>query len=126
VGDTVKKGDILADIETDKATMELESYKEGKLFNQSRYVQSLEANDKRFKENQPVDTAYHEMFDEIVSIENTYNSLIIYEGHHHHSANMFFGENLETSRLAQVFFIRRVDATNESAFPLSRYKKITV
>lgn len=31
VGDTVKKGDILADIETDKATMELESYKEGTL-----------------------------------------------------------------------------------------------
>jgi pyruvate dehydrogenase E2 component (dihydrolipoamide acetyltransferase) len=31
VGDVVKKGDILADIETDKATMELESYKEGKL-----------------------------------------------------------------------------------------------
>ncbi|RYY39204.1 MAG: pyruvate dehydrogenase complex dihydrolipoamide acetyltransferase [Chitinophagaceae bacterium] len=29
VGDTVKKGDILADIETDKATMELESYKDG-------------------------------------------------------------------------------------------------
>ncbi len=32
VGDSVKKGDILADIETDKATMELESYKEGKSF----------------------------------------------------------------------------------------------
>jgi pyruvate dehydrogenase E2 component (dihydrolipoyllysine-residue acetyltransferase) len=31
VGDTVKKGDILADIETDKATMELESYKTGTL-----------------------------------------------------------------------------------------------
>src|SRR3954471_20668509 len=31
VGDQVKKGDILADIETDKATMELESYKNGKL-----------------------------------------------------------------------------------------------
>lgn len=31
VGDLVKKGDVLADIETDKATMELESYKEGKL-----------------------------------------------------------------------------------------------
>ena len=31
VGDIVKKGDILADIETDKATMELESYKAGKL-----------------------------------------------------------------------------------------------
>jgi pyruvate dehydrogenase E2 component (dihydrolipoamide acetyltransferase) len=31
VGDTVKQGDILAEIETDKATMELESYKEGVL-----------------------------------------------------------------------------------------------
>jgi pyruvate dehydrogenase E2 component (dihydrolipoamide acetyltransferase) len=31
VGDDVKKGDVLADIETDKATMELESYKNGKL-----------------------------------------------------------------------------------------------
>ncbi len=31
VGDTVKKGEILADIETDKATMELESYKNGTL-----------------------------------------------------------------------------------------------
>jgi pyruvate dehydrogenase E2 component (dihydrolipoamide acetyltransferase) len=31
VGDTVKKGEILAEIETDKATMELESYKSGTL-----------------------------------------------------------------------------------------------
>lgn len=31
VGDTVKKGDLLAEIETDKATMELESYKDGTL-----------------------------------------------------------------------------------------------
>lgn len=34
VGDDVKKGDVLADIETDKATMELESYKDGKLLYQ--------------------------------------------------------------------------------------------
>lgn len=31
VGDSVKKGDLLAEIETDKATMELESYKDGTL-----------------------------------------------------------------------------------------------
>lgn len=31
VGDTVKKGEILAEIETDKATLELESYKNGTL-----------------------------------------------------------------------------------------------
>lgn len=31
VGDRVKKGDLLAEVETDKATMELESYKDGVL-----------------------------------------------------------------------------------------------
>src|SRR6478736_372507 len=31
IGDTVKKGELLAEIETDKATMELESYKDGTL-----------------------------------------------------------------------------------------------
>ena len=34
VGDTVKKGDVLAEIETDKATMDLESYKDGTLLYQ--------------------------------------------------------------------------------------------
>ncbi len=34
VGDTIKKGEVLAEIETDKATMELESYKNGKLLYQ--------------------------------------------------------------------------------------------
>lgn len=34
VGDIVKKGEVLADIETDKATMELESYKDGILLYQ--------------------------------------------------------------------------------------------
>ena len=31
VGDSVNKGDLLAEIETDKATMELESYQQGVL-----------------------------------------------------------------------------------------------
>lgn len=31
VGDKVKSGDLLAEVETDKATMELESYNEGTL-----------------------------------------------------------------------------------------------
>lgn len=38
VGDEVKKGDVLAEIETDKATMELESYKEGTLLYQGGKV----------------------------------------------------------------------------------------
>jgi hypothetical protein len=101
-------------------------YKQGKSFDQTTYEDSLKANDERFKKNQSVDTSYHQMFDEIVTVHNTYNSLIIYEGHHHHSANEFFGNNLENSRLAQVFFCQRVDGTKESAFPLLRSKKIII
>jgi pyruvate dehydrogenase E2 component (dihydrolipoamide acetyltransferase) len=46
VGDAVKKGDILADIETDKATMELESYKNGKLlFQGAKQGEKIQVND---------------------------------------------------------------------------------
>ena len=46
VGDDVKKGDVLADIETDKATMELESYKDGKLLYQGAQAgEKIQVND---------------------------------------------------------------------------------
>ena len=46
VGDDVKKGDVLADIETDKATMELESYKNGKLlFQGAKQGEKIAVND---------------------------------------------------------------------------------
>ena len=46
VGDTVKKGDVLAEIETDKATMELESYKNGKLlFQGAKAGEKIQVND---------------------------------------------------------------------------------
>lgn len=46
VGDNVKKGDLLAEIETDKATMELESYQEGVLLHRGApYGQKLQVND---------------------------------------------------------------------------------
>jgi pyruvate dehydrogenase E2 component (dihydrolipoamide acetyltransferase) len=46
VGDTVKKGEVLADIETDKATMELESYKEGILLSQgAKAGEKIQVND---------------------------------------------------------------------------------
>jgi len=46
VGDAVKKGDVLADIETDKATMELESYKEGILLYQgAKAGEKIQVND---------------------------------------------------------------------------------
>lgn len=46
VGHAVKKGDVLADIETDKATMELESYKEGILLHQgAKAGEKIQVND---------------------------------------------------------------------------------
>jgi len=46
VGDTVKKGEVLAEIETDKATMELESYKNGKLLYQgAKPGEKIQVND---------------------------------------------------------------------------------
>jgi len=46
VGDAVKKGDVLADIETDKATMELESYKDGILLYQgAKAGEKIQVND---------------------------------------------------------------------------------
>jgi pyruvate dehydrogenase E2 component (dihydrolipoamide acetyltransferase) len=46
VGDSVKKGDVLADIETDKATMELESYKDGVLLYQgAKTGEKIQVND---------------------------------------------------------------------------------
>ena len=42
----VKKGEVLAEIETDKATMELESYKNGKLLYQgAKRVKKLPVNE---------------------------------------------------------------------------------
>ncbi len=46
VGDDVKKGEVLAEIETDKATMELESYKDGKLlFQGAQPGEKVQVND---------------------------------------------------------------------------------
>ncbi|MBS4043166.1 MAG: pyruvate dehydrogenase complex dihydrolipoamide acetyltransferase [Chitinophagaceae bacterium] len=46
VGDSVKKGDVLAEIETDKATMELESYKDGVLLYQGAQAgEKIQVND---------------------------------------------------------------------------------
>jgi hypothetical protein len=102
-------------------------YKPNATFNAARYDQSLKDNDKRFAQGELVmSTDYHSMFDEVVRVNNIYNSLIIYEGDTYHAANQFFGEDLQNSRLAQVFFISKVEAQKQSVFPLSRVKAFNV
>lgn len=100
-------------------------FKPNKSFDESKYQQALVDNDARFKAGEiAMDTAYHNMFDEIVRVNNVYNTLIIYEGRHYHAANKFFGKTLEDSRLAQVFFVSKIDAQKQSVFPISRVNAI--
>jgi hypothetical protein len=102
-------------------------FKPNKNFDEKKYLQALENNDVRFKSGEIVmDTSYHSMFDEIVRVNNMYNTLILYEGQHYHAANQFFGKTMADSRLAQVFFINKIDAQKQSVFPISRAKAIHV
>ena len=102
-------------------------FKPNKNFDEEKYQRALDENDKKFRAGEIVmDTSYHNMFDEIVRVNNVYNTLILYEGQHYHAANQFFGKTIEDSRLAQVFFINKIDAQKQSVFPLNRTKAINV
>jgi hypothetical protein len=102
-------------------------FKPNNTFNQDKYQLALDEGAARFRSGEIVmDTSYHSMFDEIVRVNNIYNTLIIYEGRHYHAANKFFGKSLEDSRLSQVFFINRIDAQKHSVFPLKRAQAINI
>lgn len=97
-------------------------FKKNKSYDDARYWQLIKENDERFKNNQPIDFSYHAMFDEIVRVNNVYNTLILFEGDIHHCANEFFGANKQDARLAQVFFIKKIDANKQNSFPILRVK----
>ena len=100
-------------------------FKKNKTFDEKKYQQALDDNDARFKAGEiAMDTSYHSMFDEIVRVNNVYNTLIIYEGRHFHAANHFFGKTMQDARLAQVFFVNKIDAQKQSVFPISRVNAI--
>ena len=102
-------------------------FKKNNNFDEKKYQKALEDNDERFKAGDiAMRTDYHSMFDEIVRVNNVYNTLIIYEGRHFHAANHFFGKTLNDSRLAQVFFVSKIDAQKQSVFPISRTSAIKV
>lgn len=102
-------------------------FRKNKTFDEAKYERALLDNDQRFKAGEiAMDTSYHSMFDEIVRVNNVYNTLIIYEGRHYHAANEFFGKTLKDSRLAQVFFVSKIDAQKQSVFPISRVNAIKV
>lgn len=100
-------------------------FKKNKTFDQAKYQKAIEENDAIYRNKQKVmKDEYHAMFDEVVRVNNVYNSIIIYEGDTFHAANQFFGDTLKNSRLTQVFFVNRIDAQKQSAFPMNRLKSI--
>lgn len=102
-------------------------FKPNKSFDEEKYAWYLKENDQRFAEGKIVmDTSYHSMFDEIVRINNVYNTLILYEGRHFHAANQFFGKTLKDARLAQVFFVSNIDAQKYSSFPVWRSQQVKI
>jgi hypothetical protein len=102
-------------------------FKPNNKFDEEKYVNSLKKNDRLFDKGEILmDIDYHEMFDEVVRVNNVYNTLILYEGDQYHAANKFFGSKLKDSRLAQVFFVNKIDAQKQDVFPLSRAKSINI
>lgn len=100
-------------------------YKKNSTFDPKKYQQALERNDDSFRAGEKIlSTDYHSMFDEVIRVNNVYNTLIIYEGDTLHAANQFFGKTLKDSRLAQVFFINTIDANKANSFPLNRVNAI--
>ena len=101
-------------------------FKPNASFDEEKYHAAIKQNDSNFKANKPVSTEYHNMFDETVRVNNIYNTLIIFNAQSYHAANEFFGNNLENGRMAQVFFINKIDAKSHDIFPLQRTKLINL
>jgi hypothetical protein len=100
-------------------------YRTGPNFDKKAYKAALADNDKSFRAgNHVIDTGHHAMFEEIVRVNNVYNTLILYEGRHFHSANDFYGKTVADSRLTQVFFVNKIDAKTHSVFPVKRVEAI--
>ncbi len=96
-------------------------------FDEQRYKQISNENADKFRRGDPnVDLSYHDMFEEIVRINNVYNTLVVYEGQHFHSANRYFGDTIQNSRLTQVFFINSIDAQKYSIFPIKRLQNMNL
>ena len=103
-------------------------YKKNDKYDEGQFMKLCNKNDDLFKTGNfdKLDYSYHEMFDKFVTLENSFNTLIMYEADIFHSANNFFGNTLEDSRLTQVFFIHQIDAKNPKSFPIDRSNFVNI
>jgi len=101
-------------------------FRKNSSYNDELYWKTIKGNDDNFKSKSPIDFSYHSMFDEVIRVNNVYNTLILFEGDIHHCANQFFGDTNNNARLAQVFFITKIDANKQSSFPVLRVKNQSI
>lgn len=101
-------------------------FKPNQTFDEEKYQAAIKQNDINFRANKPVSTEFHSMFDETVRVNNVYNTLIIFNAQTYHAANEFFGSSLNNGRMAQVFFINKIDAKSYDIFPLQRTQSIKI
>lgn len=59
-----------------------------------------------------------------ITVENIYNRALLYPANYMHSENKVFGGTKENSRLACVFFLKKISASG--LFPIDRANKIGV
>lgn len=101
-------------------------FKKNSTYNEEQYWKIVDENDERFPKGEAIDFSHHKMFDEVVRVNNVYNTMIIFEGDIHHCANRFFGDTKKNARLTQTFFITKIDANKESSFPIRRMKSTKI
>jgi len=100
-------------------------YKKNSLFNENDFVEGTKLNDYRKNITSP-NISYHQMFTQMMSIENVYNRIILYEGNEYHKADHFFGDTINNSRLTLVFFVKNIKANNNQSFAQNRIKAIDI
>ena len=103
-------------------------FKKNKKYDEEKFIKVCKSNDKLFMDGKynELDYSYEVMFDEFIKINNSYNTLIMYEADIFHAANKFFGTNKDNSRLTQVFFVHKIESKRSDSFPIDRANLVNI
>ena len=99
--------------------------KPNKNFVEKKYLQELDENSSKFRAGEiSMDTRYHSMFDEIVRVNNVYNTLILYEGQHYHAAKRFSARHWLTQGYRRTFLLIKLMRKSIVFFHLAGPKQL--
>lgn len=64
-------------------------------------------------------------FEKILNVDSLFNRLILFDSHHHHSAENFLDKDTQEDRLTLVSFIEKITFNNEAIhYPLTECKRL--